>query len=110
MATILNSPNAGSGAGGAVMSHQIKQGDLVFGVYTDGAEQQQPVIMGVLAHSSQTQLEAGDPEEGFTARSDYKGVAGDKTVARKDQVSGTGQPREQNDDPNQTGASNDDEL
>jgi len=110
MATILNSPNAGSGAGGAVMSHQIKQGDLVFGVYTDGAEQQQPVIMGVLAHSSQTQLEAGDPEEGFTARSDYKGVSGDKTVARKDQVSGTGQPREQNDDPNQTGASNDDEA
>ena len=110
MATILNAPNAGSGAGGAVMSHQIKQGDLVFGFYTDGAEQQQPVIFGVLAHSSQTQLQAGDPEEGFTARSDYKGVAGDKTVARKDQVSGTGQPREQNDDPNQTGASNDDEA
>ena len=110
MATILNSPNAGSGAGGAVMSHQIKQGDLVFGFYIDGVEQQQPVIIGVLAHSSQTQLEAGDPVEGFTARSDYKGVSGDKTVARKDQVSGTGQPREQNDDPNQTGASNDDEA
>tara|TARA_B100000073_G_C23743133_1_gene574341 strand:+ start:2296 stop:4926 length:2631 start_codon:yes stop_codon:yes gene_type:complete len=109
MATISNSPNAGSGAGGAVMSHQIKQGDLVFGIYLD-QEQQQPVITGVLAHSSQTQLEAGDPEEGFTARSDYKGVSGDKTVSRKDQVSGTGQPREQNDDPNQTGASNDDEA
>ena len=104
MADISNSPNAGSGAGGAKASHNIRQGDLVWGYFKDGIDQNEPVIVGVLAHGAQTELYPGDPppEQGFLARSDYKGRSGDKTVYRKDQVGGSGKPREQNDDPNQT--------
>ena len=104
MADISNSPNAGSGAGGAKASHNIRQGDLVWGYFKDGIDQNEPVIVGVLAHGAQTELYPGDPppEQGFLARSDYKGRSGDKTVHRKDQVGGSGKPREQNDDPNQT--------
>jgi len=104
MADIANSPNAGSGAGGAKASHNIRQGDLVWGFFKDGIDQNEPVLVGVLAHGSQTELYPGDPPppQGFLARTDYKGRSGDKTVHRKDQVGGSGKPREQNDDPNQT--------
>jgi len=34
----------------------IRQGNIVFGFFLDGSEQQQPVIMGVLGNNSQTQL------------------------------------------------------
>ena len=108
MADIANSPNAGSGAGGAKASHNIRQGDLVWGFFKDGLDQNEPVICGVLAHGAQTELYPGDPPppQGFLARTDYKGRSGDKTVHRKDQVGGSGKPREQNDDPNQTPNSN----
>lgn len=110
MAKISNSPNSGSGAGGNKQSHQISQGDLVWGFYEDGLDQQIPVIVGVYGHSSQTQLFPGDPIEGFDARSFYKGNSGDKTVARFNLVAGGNQPREQNDDPNQTSAATTDKA
>ena len=108
MADISNSPNAGSGAGGSRASHQIRQGDLVWGFFKDGIDQNEPVIMGVLAHGAQTELYPGDPPppQGFLARTHYKGRRGDITVYRKDQVGDTGKPRENNDDPNQAPASN----
>ncbi len=34
----------------------IRQGNIVFGFFLDGSEQEQPVIMGVLGNNSQTQL------------------------------------------------------
>jgi len=34
----------------------LRQGNIVFGFFLDGSEQQQPVIMGVLGNNSQTQL------------------------------------------------------
>jgi hypothetical protein len=105
MAKISNSPNAGSGGGGNKQSHQLVQGDLVWGFYEDGVDQQIPVIMGVYGHSSQTALYPGDPKEGFDPRTFYKGKSGDKTVTRLHQTVG-GKPREQNDDPNQTSAAN----
>ena len=34
----------------------IRQGNIVFGFFLDGSEQEQPVIMGVMGNNSQTQL------------------------------------------------------
>tara|TARA_B100000287_G_C20644608_1_gene784661 strand:- start:229 stop:2109 length:1881 start_codon:yes stop_codon:yes gene_type:complete len=34
----------------------VRQGNIVFGFFLDGSEQEQPVIMGVLGNNSQTQL------------------------------------------------------
>ena len=35
---------------------QLRQGNMVFGFFLDGQDQQVPVIMGVLGNNSQTQL------------------------------------------------------
>ena len=34
----------------------IRQGNIVFGFFLDGSEQQQPIIMGVIGNNSQTEL------------------------------------------------------
>ena len=37
-------------------SSQLRQGNMVFGFFLDGQDQQVPVIMGVLGNNSQTEL------------------------------------------------------
>ena len=57
---------------------QLRQGNMVFGFFLDGQDQQVPVIMGVLGNNSQTQLSQviGDDsvtnaQAGSIARSGY---------------------------------------
>jgi Gp5 N-terminal OB domain len=47
---------AGGGQGGSMQTPNIRQGMFVFGFFLDGADQQVPVIMGVLGNNTQTKL------------------------------------------------------
>ena len=47
---------AGGGQAGAKATPNLRQGNMVFGFFLDGQDQQVPVIMGVLGNNSQTAL------------------------------------------------------
>jgi uncharacterized protein YoxC len=47
---------AGGGQAGASQTPNLRQGNMVFGFFLDGQEQQVPVIMGVLGNNAQTSL------------------------------------------------------
>ena len=47
---------AGGGQGGSGQTPNLRQGNMVFGFFLDGQEQQVPVIMGVLGNNAQTKL------------------------------------------------------
>jgi hypothetical protein len=47
---------AGGGQGASGQTPNLRQGNMVFGFFLDGQEQQVPVIMGVLGNNAQTQL------------------------------------------------------
>jgi hypothetical protein len=55
-AQVMYPVTAGGGQGGSMQTPNIRQGMFVFGFFLDGADQQVPVIMGVLGNNSQTKL------------------------------------------------------
>ena len=55
-ANIMYPVTAGAYLQSSGQTPMIRQGNIVFGFFLDGPEQQQPVIMGVLGNNSQTDL------------------------------------------------------
>jgi len=55
-AQVMYPITAGGGQGGSMQTPNIRQGMFVFGFFLDGADQQVPVIMGVLGNNTQTKL------------------------------------------------------
>ena len=55
-AQVMYPVTAGGGQGGSGQTPNLRQGNMVFGFFLDGQEQQVPVIMGVLGNNAQTQL------------------------------------------------------
>jgi hypothetical protein len=55
-AQVMYPVTAGGGQGASGQTPNIRQGNMVFGFFLDGQEQQVPVIMGVLGNNAQTQL------------------------------------------------------
>ena len=55
-ANIMYPVTAGAYLQNSGQTPMIRQGNIVFGFFLDGSEQQQPVIMGVMGNNSQTQL------------------------------------------------------
>jgi len=55
-ANVMYPVTAGGGQAAARQTPQIRQGNMVFGFFLDGQDQQVPVIMGVLGNNSQTAL------------------------------------------------------
>ena len=53
---IMYPVTAGGYQGGSGQTPNLRQGNMVFGFFLDGQDQQVPVIMGVLGNNSQTQL------------------------------------------------------
>ena len=53
-AQVMYPVTAGGGQTGAMDSTKLRQGNMVFGFFLDGQDQQVPVIMGVLGNNSQT--------------------------------------------------------
>ena len=79
-AQVMYPVTAGGGQAGASDSTKLRQGNMVFGFFIDGQEQQVPVIMGVLGNNSQTVLAqknstvadtVTDSQPGFLAKSGY---------------------------------------
>ena len=84
---------AGGGQAGAMDSTKLRQGNMVFGFFLDGQEQQVPVIMGILGNNSQTVLAqknstvadtVTDTQPGVLAKSGYsEGTEPKKGTARE---------------------------
>jgi len=55
-ANIMYPVTAGGYQQNSGQTPMIRQGNIVFGFFLDGSEQEQPVIMGVMGNNSQTQL------------------------------------------------------
>jgi hypothetical protein len=55
-AQVMYPVTAGGGQGASGQTPNLRQGNMVFGFFLDGQEQQVPVIMGVLGNNAQTQL------------------------------------------------------
>ena len=56
-ANVMYPITAGGFLGNSGQTPQLRQGNMVFGFFLDGQDQQVPVIMGVLGNNSQTQLQ-----------------------------------------------------
>ena len=72
-AQIMYPVTAGGGQANAGATSALRQGNFVFGFFLDGADQQVPVIMGVLGNNIQTTLSTkiGTSKTNFTATSGY---------------------------------------
>ena len=75
-------------------SSQLRQGNMVFGFFLDGQDQQVPVIMGVLGNNSQTELSQiiGDnsvtnAQAGSIAKSGY--ASGSKSKGNAKEITST---------------------
>ena len=55
-ANIMYGVTDGAYTGNAGATPQIQQGNMVYGFFLDGPEQDQPIIMGVMANNAQTEL------------------------------------------------------
>jgi hypothetical protein len=72
-AQIMYPVTAGGGQGNTFATSGLRQGNFVFGFFLDGADQQVPVIMGVLGNNAQTSLgnKIGTTKTNFTPISGY---------------------------------------
>ena len=72
-AQIMYPVTAGGGQAKSGATSALRQGNFVFGFFLDGADQQVPVIMGVLGNNVQTTLSTkiGTSKTNFTATSGY---------------------------------------
>ena len=92
-AQVMYPITAGGGQAFARSTSALRQGNFVFGFFLDGADQQVPVIMGVLGNNVQTTLSTkiGTSKTNFTATSGYaKGKDPDPNI----KVPASGQPTE----------------
>jgi hypothetical protein len=92
-AQVMYPITAGGGQANAGATSALRQGNFVFGFFLDGADQQVPIIMGVLSNNTQTELSTkiGTSKTNFTATSGYaKGKDPDPNI----KVPASGQPTE----------------
>ena len=89
-ANIMYPVTAGGFQTNSGASSQLRQGNMVFGFFLDGQDQQVPVIMGVLGNNSQTELSQiiGDnsvtnAQAGSIAKSGYASGAKSKGNAKE---------------------------
>ena len=79
---------AGGGQAGASATPNIRQGMFVYGYFQDGAEQQVPIITGVLGHNATTELKQkiGETDSNFAPISGYAEGKVPKTYRTKEVV------------------------
>ena len=88
-AQVMYPTTAGGGQGGSFESPGIKQGNIVFGFFLDGVDEQVPIIMGVLGNNAKTIIKNLNDEENceFEPKSGYDTettVAADGDLMTKD--------------------------
>ena len=72
-ATVMYPITSGGGQAGAFATPALRQGNVVFGFFMDGGQEQVPVIMGVLGNNLQTKLQTKTELTGGLA---YSGISG----------------------------------
>lgn len=82
-AQVMYPVTAGGGQAGVTATAGLRQGNFVFGFFLDGADQQVPVIMGVLGNNIQTKLSS-------TIGIDSSNFAGTSGVANRTGSDGKG--------------------
>lgn len=70
-AQVMYPVTAGGGQAGVTATAGLRQGNFVFGFFLDGADQQVPVIMGVLGNNAQTTLNTKIGQKGFVPTSGH---------------------------------------
>lgn len=70
-AQVMYPVTAGGGQAGVTATSGLRQGNFVFGFFLDGADQQVPVIMGVLGNNAQTTLNTKIGPKGFVPTSGH---------------------------------------
>ena len=63
-AQVMYPVTAGNGIGGSFMTPALKQGNVCFGFFLDGKDEQTPIIMGCLGNNAKTKLERKMGTEG----------------------------------------------
>ncbi len=76
----------------------IRQGNIVFGFFLDGSEQQQPIIMGVMGNNSQTQLATKNNFDNRVSNTQSGSVATSGYAEVKKDYKGTTAPTPSDDD------------
>jgi hypothetical protein len=64
-ADVLYPVTSGSGHAGSFQTPNLRKGDFVFGIYLDGIDQTQPLIIGCFGNNDQTELQFSRPNQGF---------------------------------------------
>ena len=72
-ATVMYPISTGGGQAGAFATPALRQGNVVFGFFMDGGQEQVPVIMGVLGNNLQTPLQT---KTELTGGLRYAGISG----------------------------------
>tara|TARA_B100000902_G_scaffold359010_1_gene374469 strand:+ start:5141 stop:5713 length:573 start_codon:yes stop_codon:yes gene_type:complete len=72
-ASVMYGVTDGGGQGGALATPAIRPGNMVFGFWANGVQENVPIIMGILGNNSQTQLQGKTELTGGKAG---KGISG----------------------------------
>jgi uncharacterized protein YoxC len=72
-ASVMYPITAGGGQAGASQTPMIRQGNMVYGFFMDGQDQQVPVIMGIMGHNAQIPMSTkiGTTDSNFGPTSGY---------------------------------------
>jgi hypothetical protein len=65
-ADVLYPVTSGSGHGSSFQTPNLRKGNFVFGLYLDGMDETQPLILGCFGNNDQTNLQFSRPPVGFT--------------------------------------------
>jgi hypothetical protein len=65
-ADVLYPVTSGSGHGSSFQTPNLRKGNFVFGLYLDGMDETQPLILGCFGNNDQTNLQFSRPPAGFT--------------------------------------------
>jgi hypothetical protein len=68
-ADVLYPVTSGSGHASSFQTPNLRKGNFVFGIYLDGKDETQPLILGCFANNDQTSLQFSRPQVGFTPAS-----------------------------------------
>jgi hypothetical protein len=73
MAEVILPVTSGSGHASSFQTPNLRKGMFVLGIYRDGIDMSEPVILGVLNNNGQTVLQSKVPSKGFVPFSGYIG-------------------------------------
>ncbi len=74
-ADVLYPVTSGSGHGSSFQTPNLRKGNFVYGLYLDGMDETQPLILGCFGNNDQTNLQFSRPQAGFAP---FSGLYGEQ--------------------------------